>query len=453
MKANKNNFPALVILFLFTPLYLILSINSRPASDDFYYLWLANNFGGWGGMKYQYLQWSGRWSAHLIACTLIPFWKSGWLLPCIEISSLSLLILVIGNHLKNILKNESIALNNNSCLLSISIISSFFFATYDIGETWFWYIIIITYLWSIVAFLFLLTRIFYHSFSVLNCLLIIFPGAYVGGASESYSIVFMIILFYCLFVKINLKQNNISQKRNIIFALLIISCSFLISVMAPGTEIRHSLLPQTTIDYKIISSVKSFAKFFVRYLPHHLPMLILLSIPFFIAGNNSVKILNGLPVRKSIFRITLIYFALIFCVTLPTAMVMSEQGPERALSLISLASAIYFSFIAFHAGKFFPELLYRKIFQFSGTIIIAFTMIVILIKQLNITGDFSCAYDKRMEIIQRKINSGNNSALELAPLPAHGMLYWEEISNDTTFFVNQHLKKGLNLPFEVKLNK
>ena len=59
------------IAILFLTLYFILSVHSRIAGDDYFYLWLKNTFGAWDGMIYQYNQWSGRWAAHWIGCTMI----------------------------------------------------------------------------------------------------------------------------------------------------------------------------------------------------------------------------------------------------------------------------------------------------------------------------------------------------------------------------------------------
>ena len=42
------------IAILFLTLYFILSVHSRIAGDDYFYLWLKNTFGAWYGMIYQY---------------------------------------------------------------------------------------------------------------------------------------------------------------------------------------------------------------------------------------------------------------------------------------------------------------------------------------------------------------------------------------------------------------
>src|SRR4051812_7775290 len=76
MPRKPVNILSLVLIadsLLFIILYIILSSNARLASDDFYYMYLKNTYGAWGGMAWQYDHWSGRWSAHSVACWLLSF--------------------------------------------------------------------------------------------------------------------------------------------------------------------------------------------------------------------------------------------------------------------------------------------------------------------------------------------------------------------------------------------
>src|SRR4051812_42776267 len=97
------------ILFLF--LYFTLSSKSRIAGDDYYYLWLRNNFGAWGGMVYQYNAWSGRWFAHLVGCSLISLWKYPFFLPIVNTTTLILLFVSIHLGLERIFRSLNLSVN------------------------------------------------------------------------------------------------------------------------------------------------------------------------------------------------------------------------------------------------------------------------------------------------------------------------------------------------------
>src|SRR4051812_39754071 len=98
MKSSQFSILKLVLFadsLLFIILYCILSYNARLASDDFYYLYLKNNYGAWGGMIYQYENWSGRWTAHSVACSLLSFWQNKYFLAVINLTTLAALYLTI----------------------------------------------------------------------------------------------------------------------------------------------------------------------------------------------------------------------------------------------------------------------------------------------------------------------------------------------------------------------
>jgi hypothetical protein len=285
---------------------------------------------------------------------------------------------------------------------------------------------------------------------------ILLLSLYIGGASESYAIIFMMILFISGIYRWLLQRRKLSDDINqkILIALFLIAVSFSFAAFAPGTAIRHSLLPDSTLSEKIWVVIKSFVKFFIRYLPTHGAFLLLFSFPWMYIGiylNES----RDTVVPKYLFRnITCVFIALLIVMIAPTAIIMSETGPDRALSIISLATAAYFAFACFCLGNYFSERIKGRTFIL---IIYSLTAIAFLAfnihKQKIIADRFTIAYNERMKIIDSHLTSGNKGELELPALPESGMLYWDELSTDTSYFTNVHLKKGLNLPFQVKLKQ
>ena len=71
--------------------------------------------------------------------------------------------------------------------------------------------------------------------------------------------------------------------------------------------------------------------------------------------------------------------------------------------------------------------------------------------QYGITKHFSQACDERLQSIDAALKNNLKGTLELNKIPPEGMLFWDELSEDTSYFTNKHLKDGLNLPFHVKL--
>lgn len=450
--------PAYIMVTLFLALYLILAFNARFTGDDFFYLWLRKLFGSWNGMIYQYNDWSGRWTAHYVACKLISGWTNILFLPVIFLSTLTLLYSSVQLGLKKILKFYCVELSkNNLSLFCLLFVATFFFSCYGIGETWFWYIIVITYLWSLIGFVFSLGLIFSGNNKFVNYLLIAVFSAFSGGASESFAMIFLsLLLVFLLYRMISLQislQNSINMK--ILFAIVFLAASLVFSIIAPGTEIRLSLLPETSMVDKLWIAAKSFGKYFIIYLPEKIGYIVLFAFPWVIVGSNFIKNrYEKIQIRRWFIRSTLFFILLLAVMFIPTSFIMSETGPDRALSIISFLTTIYFSLLFVLLGAIIHKenILLRYCYFIVSLISISFTSCTIF-NQLHITANFSNACDERMLIIQNAYENKFDGILGLDKIPDAGMLHWEEITADTSHFNNKHLKNGLELPFAVKLTE
>ena len=452
-----------VTALLFLILYFVLSFHSRLAGDDFFYLWLKNTYGAWDGMLYQYREWSGRWTAHSIGCAMISWWKKPLFLPLINTVTIASLFFSLKMLIENILSEIKIDAGKSLIYpLTFSLIACFFFSSYSIGETWFWYIIIITYLWSIISFIFLLNCVFSRKDDAINYLLIAVFSTFIGGASESYALIFILGLFAILIYRWktlktfpHLKNSKVdSRDLKIIVALIILSISFAFSAFAPGTEIRHSMLPQTTVSEKLFAEIKAYIKFFVRFLPGKILYIILFSTPWFFFG--SVYLKDRFSIARSIEIIrnsSLLFLVVLAVMLIPTTFVMSETGPDRALSIVSITTAIYFtilfSFLGIIIGinkKVVNKILF--FLSFSSSLVLIYTMY----SQYKLTSRFADAFTDRMNTIENAKKNNFTGILELKKMPSEGMLYWDEVSIDTSYFTNKHLRDGLGVAFTFKLN-
>ena len=441
---------------LFLILYFILSLNSRIAGDDYFYLWLRNTFGAWDGMIYQYNQWSGRWASHWIGCAMISNWRNPFFLPIVNFFTLGVLYFSLKIGFEKITAQLKIKIDTILIPpLILLLITTFFFTSFSIGETWFWYIIILTYLWSIIAFIFLLDLIFSFKNNFQTFLFILICSAYIGGASESFALIFLFSLGVILLYrkKLNMNRSFLSIDQKLILAISVLLLSFSFSYFAPGTEIRHSLLPHTPLLEKLQIFSKSYIKYFLRYLPDKIIYLLLFSIPWLYIGSHYLKnTFKENEVLKIIKNITLLFLVLLAITLLPTSFIMSETGPGRSLSIVSLLTVIYYSLLFSLLGIFIDtnKILNRILFTSLSLISILFLIFTIYF-QYSITKHFSQACDERLQSIDAALKNNLMGTLELNKIPPEGMLFWDELSEDTTYFTNKHLKDGLNLPFHVKL--
>ena len=162
--------------------------------------------------------------------------------------------------------------------LTLLIITSFYFSTYSIGETWYWFIIVITYLWSLISFFIILNNVFSKKQGFLNYLFLILAALFSGGASESYAIISIVLLLTILVYRLKILSVSLKDftSSRLILAIVIITISLSFSAFAPGTAIRYSMLPHPPFLEKLWIALKALLKFFIRYLPQKIFYLTLL---------------------------------------------------------------------------------------------------------------------------------------------------------------------------------
>ena len=437
MNNPKNLLPLPAILFLI--LFFILAIHARLSGDDFFYLGLSHHFGAWKGMLYQYNAWSGRWSAHYVAIALLQFFPGKLLLPVFYFLTLAIVLDVVYRWTKTAADIFTFE-KNTITLVSTAIIftASFFFATFSIQETWFWMVIVITYLWSLAAAFFALHFILFSDKKT-DYLLIAGASAFVGGAAESISLLTILGLGILLFIP----SVDKSKKRKIGFALLVVLIGASFTYFAPGTEVRHSFFPNTNFKFRSYILFKSAALAIYEGLLLKLPYLLCFLSPLLLFKTK--KKIN----ETRFIQFTIIYIISIFVCLAPTVLIMSEAGPERAKCTISLFTTIYMiSFFWYIKEKI--NHFRRYYFSVAGMSCVLILLCSKIYTQYTTCNEFALRYDARMDELVKMKNESFNGIATVKHLPSSGMLYYHEISGDTGFYDNQHLKYGLDLPFAVK---
>ena len=433
--------------FLFLSLFCVLSFNNRPAADDFYYLGNIAERGAWGCMTDLYSGYSGRWAAYLLTGWIVSMHEFPHYLLVFNCATLTFLGVVLYSNISKIIsrKFNKQWSGNEALYFSILLLTGLFFSSYSIGETWFWLVQVCTYLWSIIMSLILLNAFFDEEFQRVQIPVIIISSTFIGGASESYALVNIFLLcVYLLFSNGKFKKHE-QRNSKIILALIFLLLSFIVTMVAPGNEVRMDLLPKVSLAQTAWIQIKSFIKIIFLHIPLKLHYLFLFSFPWFVLGRNfsdSEYKQSFVSAATSLKKYFFLIAILIFSFLLPTSYIMSELGPDRALSQVSFLIAFSFAALFFYLGRKIE--INERIFQglkISTLVISTAVLFYHLTHQYSVTKKYARDYDKRIEILKSLKDGKEKSIIELEPLPSSGMLYPAEISKDTNDFRNQFLKK------------
>ena len=162
---DKIDLKTLIIIsnVIFILLYVILASNNRIAHDDYYSIYIVNKLGVIDSVIYQYNNWCTRYISVFLSFTISSLLKYKYTLFIYNIILLKLFVISVYyslNACKSIL-NES-ARNDKLQILNYSVffVSAIFYASFNIGETWFWLSSTSTYLLSVIMLFFAFSFIF-----------------------------------------------------------------------------------------------------------------------------------------------------------------------------------------------------------------------------------------------------------------------------------------------------
>jgi hypothetical protein len=443
---------------LFLLLLVILSFHARFAADDYYFIFLEKSYGAIGGTVFQYGDFSGRWLCHFISLTILKLSGFKYFLPAFFLLTLGTLYLILSSLFYKIYNWYDVDEQDfNSDFPPLLIIASLVLCSFSVGENWFWFISVTTYVWSLIFGLILVNLYLNNKYRFYTPILLIFSSLYIGSASESFAV--LTLLFSILFVTFKMRSEGIEafkanpKNRTLLFMMILIFASFLLSTLSPGTFNRNDLLPTLSIWQKSEILIRSLGKVIIQYLPSKIHLFLILGIPwlafgFYIQEMSQYK-------TKAIIRnisLTILLTGMAILVSLfPTVFILGEIGPARALLIITLIFTLSFAFLFTLTGMLFN----RESHTIKITSFAFFFSIIYLfyqnIYQYRVTKVFSETYDERIRRIDELKKMNFTGIAELSPLPASGMNYHAELSTDTSFFVNQHWKKGLQLKYNVVL--
>lgn len=440
-----------VVCVLFLLLFIMLSYNSRLATDDYYFIGDLKNHGLFEQVYFQYMNWTGRYSATFSTNVLYNIFGLNQIYyNVLPIASLIIIIGGIWLLYKNLFIFLNVKLSSyNVLIFSILTATFLFFLSYDIGETWFWYCSFSSYLWSISAFIWGVACVLSLQHNYFTSILSIICFVYIGGASELYNSIILLFFIVAIYYRKVFPEKIF---KNIIIAFVAFLVAFMILIIAPGNYLRDGLFPEHNFIYSFYIVLKSVVKFFVMYLPSRVIYLICF-IPVFIAFGqyikNKISSPFSIPFKKFFVIISIFFIAILLTYFYLVAFVMVETGPPRVMFLVSFLFTCYLVVISIYAGLTLP---FKKLSTLKR--VSAACSIVMLIfhftNQSIITSKYANANDERIEYLLALKNKLNKDTLILLdPLPPDGMLYSTEISSDENHFTNREVKMGYDLPFRI----
>lgn len=431
---------------IFLVVFLFLAFINKPAADDYWFLAHVKEYGVFDLVKYMYDNANGRWSANFTANIFYAL----YLWHPLTIAIPALLNLIFGIAISYLFIKKYYILNNivqkpfQIAGISIFFVLSLFLCTFGIGESWFWTVAITVYFFSIWCFLGLVYCLFWGKTKYIHFLFVMIASAYIGGASESFGILFVFILIavflYSWFGKY-FSASTFSQKLTnrfflkLMLAITCIAMGLYLSYISNGTVLRQSWLPKPTLYAGFWMTAYTIIRIILPNIIKILPILLALlfiSFSFFsIHQHEKFPTINNL--KKRVLFSFLICLILILVMLFPTAFLLSDALPDRALSIVSLFMII----LAIYLGYLLSRLKVKKIKANSFALIAVsvftvywFVMLAIKIPQ---TWHYAKAWTVRNEILKQKINSKTNDTIYVKYLPTPGFLYSVE---DTSHLQN-----------------
>lgn len=448
-----------MLLSAFLILYFILSINSRLTADDFFFLKNLQDHGWWQSMLLSWHSWVTRWTSVLWLNSIFSFYNITGNFLFFHIVTLLMLVFALYRFsvfsLNFIIRNSA---NKSPGLMAladlpghsrfvVSLLISFFILTTGAGETFFWITSSAMYLWGFIAFCFLLAEVLREKNSVSTFLVCVLSSAYIGGAAEAIAVPCFILMLIILAFQV--RRKIFKPATAVSIAVLLVS--ILISYSGEGRALRQSALPEISFLQTVLLSFRSVAQIEFYFLNEKLLFIIL----FFIAWTGFGA---KFPLRWKIdfrlfVRIFVAFILLSFIFVFPVCYFLGEIPPLRARILIGFLNCCLLAFAGVVTGAYLRRPLAISIISSAAVLVLVFMIGKIAIEQKQVTSKYAAAVDKRMMLLKKYVDTGDNAAIELEPLPDSGLLLSSEISSNPSDFRNQHLKKYYGITNDILLKE
>ncbi|TXB66811.1 hypothetical protein FRY74_01100 [Vicingus serpentipes] len=422
---------------LFIIFLIITSGFNRLAADDFYYIGELSTKSVSEVYQHLYFKWHGRWTSNFSQVISFKFYEFPFFLFFANLISFSFLFLSTYSLAANLKKRFVLNLNKNELIVyTFVFLSVFFFCCVSPSSSWFWHTSAVVYLWSVTAFIYLFALFIKPSTSILEYVLLVLSSIYLGGSNEPLALFSLVFLSYHFYQ---------TKKATTILSFSLILIAFLINYFSSGTTFRDGITPSLSFGNLIVYTGYGTLKFFLFSSYKTFIPALLLASPFYLLGQKqSAEKSFFNPKKELLFS----FLFIIFFAILNQLLVIYALGglaPDRSTTASSILIALVIVRYLYLLGK------HHKPNYLKLKLIIIFNCIGLFVFT-SITSyyhfNYAKAYDERME----GIANSSEKLITVRPLPFSGYIYSAEISTDTNYFSNQHLKAGLGLDQEIRLD-
>lgn len=451
-KLKSLDFLLIIANVIFIVLYIIVAVNNRISHDDFFSIYIVENYGILEGVNLIYNNWCTRYIALIISFSTTAMLKYKGTLIVYQIILLVLATFSIFTLLKSltkkILKLTYFQLLNYSIFLSAAI----FYCSFNIGDTWFWLSSNCTYLLSTIVTIGALGFYMKQLKKPLTLIILTLCAFLIGGSNGTLSLFLLILISIGLIISfLKIKRFEIPQTylySTIVF-YLILHLAFILMYVGNGNEIRSSYFKTISLLDTALINFKFCAIIIVKLISKILPYCILFSIPLIITLKNNRQSLSlKIFFLKLSFSI-IILFTSIYIFQLPITYKTQDIGAERTLYPLAILTFIFCCYNFYQIGLILKhnKKIKNVISHFAVFTVIALNTFQ-LINQQKLSSEYSKAFDQRLLQIKNEIDK---DVIILKPLPKSGYIHSAEISTSSKHFTHEQLKKGLKINGELKL--
>ena len=287
----------------------------------------------------------------------------------------------------------------------------------------------------------------------LTLVILSFCGFLIGGTNGTLSLFLLIIISIGLVISfLKIKRFKIPQSYlySTIAFYLTLHLAFLLMYIGNGNEIRSSYFNSIGVLESIVLNFKFCGIIIVKLISKILPFCILFSIPLIITIKNYTQPLSLKTFFLKMSFSIIILLISIYVFQLPITYKTQDVGAERTLYPLAIITFTFCCYNFYQIGLILKnnKKIKNVISHFAVISAIALNTFQ-LIKQKNISSEYSKAFDQRLLQINNEID---NDLIILEPLPKSGYIHSAEISTSSKHFTHEQLKKGLKINGELQLN-
>ncbi|MGE0560321.1 MAG: DUF6056 family protein [Flavobacteriales bacterium] len=417
---------------------LVTSWFNRFSADDYLFIGELSNHSFPEIYQKLYLTWNGRWAYNFTILFFLQFYDTPHFLFFFNVLSIALLLGSIYALFYQLNKQFKTDFENKEILnYTLIFCGVFFFYTHLTGQSWFWISAALAYLWSSIFFLWGLSAFIKKQTDVWDYIIVTISGCYIGGSNEILSIITILLIVFSIRVKENYGIKMLS--------LVTLFVSFATNYFSIGTAIRDGLTPNLPFtDLILYVGYGSFKYIFLDGYKTILPAIVF-ALPFFYLGKTvGINFHRKYKLKKELVNTVLFVVAVVVVNQFVVIYALGGLAPDRSTITTSLLGSLAIVRFMFLCGNQFKKstINLKPIFLSIVGLMVVFNVLFLFIHK-----DYSQSVDMRMDYIL----ASKNAVIEVDKLKNSGYLNSAEITNDTTHFLNQHLKYGLGISQQIVL--